>query len=46
MNNQENILTIFPTVVYTNKINREFTKDELKELAEYYKAKCKELSHK
>jgi hypothetical protein len=27
-------------------ITRKYTKDELKELAEYYKQKCKELSHK
>ena len=27
-------------------LERRFTKDELKELAEYYKQKCKELSHK
>ena len=27
-------------------ITRRYTKDELKELAEYYKKKCKELSHK
>lgn len=27
-------------------IIRKYTKDELKELAEYYKKKCKELSHK
>ena len=27
-------------------ITRKYTKDELKELAEYYKRKCKELSHK
>ena len=36
MNNQENILTIFPTVVYTNKINREFTKDELNCILDHY----------
>jgi uncharacterized protein (TIGR02466 family) len=36
MNQQENILTIFPTIIYTNKINREFTKDELNCILGYY----------
>jgi len=32
----ENIISIFPTIIYNNKLKREFTEDELKCVLEYY----------